>query len=439
MGSNSSQVASKIELPEWVNKQAEENMGLAKDIASKPYQTYSGQRLAGFNDDQNAAFGATRATQGAQQPALNSALAALGGVSSRGAPMIGATPSGLDGLMRARGGDIGAAHTPGRMAINGLAANDTSLARLPQMSGMPQMPRTGGGDPYLPVHPVNQNFGQVPQVDAAKVDPSGLERVDAERIASERFTDADINAYLNPYKQAALDPAIAEIQRQGQILQNNNMARAQGAGAFGGSRHGLVEAETNRAILDQIARTQAEGLSRGFDTAAGLVSNDQGRALQAAQANQSTGLQGDLANQNVTTQAQFRNQDAQNQMRALQAQLQQQTNLANQSAALQKMGIDINAANSQGALAKLGQDMAYTDIAKLMGMGDTQQKMDQSNLDLGYNDFLKEQNYPQEQLNMLISALNQTPYGRTTYQPGPNTAAQVGGGLASLLGLFMGR
>lgn len=437
--SSSAQQASKIAIPEWMEAGAKENYDLAKDISTRPYQTYSGQRIADFTGAQNDAMKATRAAQGYGQDSINSARAALGGVSGSATPMIGSNtnaPPVVDSMMRARGGDIGAAHTPGRAQIGSLGGGgDMPPAIADLMASLNGRPMSGpGGAPTMMADrpmmsqsqalPVNQNqVGTVPSVSAATVDPSQLERVSAER-----FTDADINSYLNQYRQAALDPTLAEIGRQGQILQTQNAARAQGAGAFGGSRHGLVEAETNKAILDQMAKTQAEGLSRGFDTAAGLVQGDQGRALQAG-----------LANQNVSTQGVFRNQDAENAARSQTAGFQQQTNLANQSAALQKLGLDINAASSQGQLAKLGQDMNYNDIAKLMGVGDTQQKMNQSNLDLGYNDFLKEQNYPQEQLNMLISTLNQTPYSRTTYQPGGNTAAQVGGGLASLLSMLLGK
>jgi len=451
MGGSSSQVASKIELPEWVDKQAQSNMSLANELATKPFQTYGNQRIAGWSPDQANAFGAIRSGMGAQSGNLASAMKAAQGVSATAAPMVGG-PN-VDWMQKARGGSIGAGHTPG-------------LARPGVLNF--GMPRTGGPEPMLNTSPMfgsassigallpalngggapisfpsgNSFMGGQPQAEASTVDPAGLERVNAERVAAERFTDAPVIQYLNQYRQAALDPTLAEIQRQGDIMLTGNAARATGSGAFGGSRAALLDAETQKNILAQLAKTEAEGMAGGFDTASGLVQRDQDRALTAGLANQSTGLDAAKSNQNVTTQAQFRNQDALNTIAQLNAKLRQESNLANQDAMLKKMGLDIQSAGQQGELAKLSQDMSYKDIAALMGIGKEQQGMDQANMDLAYQDFLREQNHPQENLNMLISALNQSPYGRTTYGPGPNTAAQVGGGalsLAGLLSMFMGK
>lgn len=102
--------------------------------------------------------------------------------------------------------------------------------------------------------------------------------------------DMDLSAYMNPYTSQVVDAALADIERFGQMQQVQNAAAAQKAGAFGGSRHGVVEAETNRAMLDQAARTAAGLRSSAFDAATGLATGDLQRQLQAALANQGAGL-----------------------------------------------------------------------------------------------------------------------------------------------------
>ena len=84
-------------------------------------------------------------------------------------------------------------------------------------------------------------------------------------------------AYMNPYNQAVIDQSMQDINRAGQMQQNQAAARAVGAGAFGGSREGIERAEIGRNILDQQARTSAGLRQQGFAQA-------QQQQLQRAQA-----------------------------------------------------------------------------------------------------------------------------------------------------------
>ena len=60
-------------------------------------------------------------------------------------------------------------------------------------------------------------------------------------------------------------------------------AQAARARAFGGSRQGVAEAETNRAALEQAARTSAQLRQQGFQTAGEMAARDIGFGLQGAQ------------------------------------------------------------------------------------------------------------------------------------------------------------
>jgi hypothetical protein len=85
----------------------------------------------------------------------------------------------------------------------------------------------------------------------------------------------NINQFLNPYQSYVTD----EITRQAQIAQNQLGAQAVGAGAFGGGRQGVQAAEIERARQANIGQS----LATGFQSAAGLASQQQGLQQQAGQ------------------------------------------------------------------------------------------------------------------------------------------------------------
>ena len=62
-----------------------------------------------------------------------------------------------------------------------------------------------------------------------------------------------IQQYLNPYQTYVTD----EIGRQGQIMQNQLGAKAIDAGAFGGGREGVQQAELQGRALTAMGQAQA--------------------------------------------------------------------------------------------------------------------------------------------------------------------------------------
>jgi hypothetical protein len=107
----------------------------------------------------------------------------------------------------------------------------------------------------------------------------------------------NMQQYMNPYQQQVIDAAMGDMNRQRQMMLQGVGDQAQAAGAFGGSRHGVAEAETNRGAMDAMSRTIAGLRQQGYDQASGLAMQDimnqmagQGLNLQAA------GMMGDLGN-----------------------------------------------------------------------------------------------------------------------------------------------
>tara|TARA_R110000824_G_C15124726_1_gene668424 strand:- start:105 stop:1016 length:912 start_codon:yes stop_codon:yes gene_type:complete len=93
--------------------------------------------------------------------------------------------------------------------------------------------------------------------------------------------------YMNPYEDAAVQSAMGDIQRSGDIAQLGNNANAVGAGAFGGSRSAIVNSEQNRNTMDQQARTAAQMRAAGYGQAQqlGMSAFDSAKNRQQTMAN----------------------------------------------------------------------------------------------------------------------------------------------------------
>ena len=85
----------------------------------------------------------------------------------------------------------------------------------------------------------------------------------------------NIQQFLNPFQSFVTD----EIARQGQMMQNKLGAQAIGAGAFGGGREGVQQAELQGRTLSNIGRS----LAQGFQTALGGAQRQQQIGLLAGQ------------------------------------------------------------------------------------------------------------------------------------------------------------
>jgi len=101
-----------------------------------------------------------------------------------------------------------------------------------------------------------------------------------------------MSAYQNPYESQVVQGTLADIERQRQISQQAQQARATGARAFGGSRQAVAEAIANEDYMRQAANTAAQLRSAGFTTAAGFGQTDAARAMEAARANAANQIAG---------------------------------------------------------------------------------------------------------------------------------------------------
>lgn len=101
--------------------------------------------------------------------------------------------------------------------------------------------------------------------------------------------------YMSPYQQAVTDVQLAAAQRQADIARTQRSSRAARAGAFGGARQAIEEAEANRALASQLDAIQAQGLQNAFQQAQGNITQRAQLGLQGlsgAQQGLGTALQG---------------------------------------------------------------------------------------------------------------------------------------------------
>jgi hypothetical protein len=103
-------------------------------------------------------------------------------------------------------------------------------------------------------------------------------------FTSGTFGTAEANKYMNPYLTAALQPQIDEARRQSQITQQQNAGKMTQAGAFGGSRGAIMDAETQRALGANLANITGTGYNTAYDKAMAQFNAEQGRGLDTQKA-----------------------------------------------------------------------------------------------------------------------------------------------------------
>lgn len=112
-------------------------------------------------------------------------------------------------------------------------------------------------------------------------------QMDAVRdVAARQLADTDLTPYMNPYTDAVIDQTAQDMERARLIQQNAANDAMMRAGAFGGSRHGVANAETNRAFYDRLGATTGSLRNLGFQNAQGAALQDIANTMRADLANQ---------------------------------------------------------------------------------------------------------------------------------------------------------
>lgn len=189
-----------------------------------------------------------------------------------------------------------------------------------------------------------------------------------------------VSTYMDPYQQQVTQEALAELDRQAQMQSQRTAAEAVAAGAFGGSRFGVREAEEARNLAQVKSQRIFEDLSRNY--------------LQAQQAQQQTAQQlGQLGTQTLS------------------------------------------AAQAQSGLGSLTQQLQGVDINRLLSVGGVQQQQQQNVLEAARQTELARQQEPFRRAGFASDILRGVPTSQIQYtqQPSPSLFQQVAGlGIAGL-------
>ena len=113
-----------------------------------------------------------------------------------------------------------------------------------------------------------------------------------QQVQAGQLATTDLSQYQNPYTQQVIDASAQDTLRNAQIGMNNMGAQAQAAQAFGGSRHGVAQAEMGRGVAEMLGQQSAQLRAQGFQNAQQAGQFDINNRMQADQFNVGSGLQG---------------------------------------------------------------------------------------------------------------------------------------------------
>lgn len=182
-------------------------------------------------------------------------------------------------------------------------------------------------------------------------------------------------AFMSPYMENALAPQLREARRQSDITGQQQAAQAVKAGAFGGSRFGLMEAERQRNLGQQQADIYGRGMQTAFE-----------QARQAQQFGADLGLRG--------------------------------------------YGQATSAAGTLGQLGQTQFGQQQQAMQAQAQMGAQQQAREQQMLDQAYQDFLSQRGHPYQQIAFMSDILRGGPLSQTTqaqFTAPPSMASQLAG------------
>lgn len=110
--------------------------------------------------------------------------------------------------------------------------------------------------------------------------PDMMKARGALEAGSTRFTDADIQSYMNPYIKGALDPVAREARLEGARRRNEIAGQASSMDAWSGSRSALMLAEQDRNTQQQVSDIYGKGYASAFESGAQRWADDMNRQVQ---------------------------------------------------------------------------------------------------------------------------------------------------------------
>ena len=270
--------------------------------------------------------------------------------------------------------------------------------------------------------------GYAPGFTAGSADLSGMQ--------AGSFTGQAAQQYMNPYLQAALNPQIAEVRRQEAITQSQDAGRAAQAGAFGGSRSFIMDAERARNTGQQIADITGQGYARAFDTAQQQFNTEQNMRQRIAEVglDQFNKEQAGLRTDEAARRGQF-NTEAERLAAFDEARRGQFNEEERRQMQFGEYGRDQFNEEERRRIAAEEADRRYglSALRDMSAAGATERDIAQQGITADYLQYQQEQQYPYEQLKFMQSMLQGLPVSaRQASYTAPSSFDQLMGGAGGL-------
>jgi hypothetical protein len=456
----SSSTVTQTNLPEYVEPYFKRLLERTESESKRGYTPYRGDRLAGTSADIKAVEDATRR------------------MAQQGTPYIGeAMDTTRAGIQAAYGA---AGYRPGQFTMPG-----QGITQFTGPAGVTQFTGPSGPAQLSGIRSGVQQFAGPSAVSQfSQVGPSG------------QFDAAAAQQYMDPYMQQVVDVQKRKAIQDAAKAGAGRAAQAIGAGAFGGSREGIVQAEAAKSLQEQLGDIQAIGSQQAFKQAQEQFERDRaarmGQEQQRFQIEQSQeqavrrfedmGFSREQAQEQAFRQMEQQRmaqeqaqadlvsrfeeagftreqaqESAQRQMEqqrfetekakesAIQArynqllqaqQAQEQARLAGAQFGLEGLKTGMAGAEQLAELGAKGQGLTIEQLRNLEQVGKAEQARRQQALDMAYQDYMRQRDYPREQLQFYSSILRGVPVSpsqeQATYQQVNPLQQLLGTGLAGL-------
>jgi len=322
-------------LPGWLDAGSQQAIGMATDLSNKQYNPYTGQLVADQSPDTLAAYQQVRNLQGNADPAFAASANAYQGLLGQATPQ---TADQITGLANQLYGNFG------QQVLN----------------------------------PAQSMFGSY----AANAGPATAGQV-----------GANAQALMSPYSASVIAPMIAAGEQQREMARQQIAKSADSAGAFGGSRQGVVEGTSDAAI--QLGTQQQIG---------NLLQSGWGQALTPAT--------------NLATSASAQGFNANNILAQLGLTGYQGAQTEAGHIGDQNLAAGLTAADRLPAQAVAQGTFDQQQAGALQAAGGGQQAYQQQLLNSLYGQYQQGQNQPYQNLDTLLAALGAVPYGTTSGSQG---------------------
>jgi len=245
------------------------------------------------------------------------------------------------------------------------------------------------------------------------------------------FGQQQAEQYMTPFMQNVVDIQKQSAIRDAQKTQLGANLGAARQGTYGGARQLLAQTEREKTLAGQLGDIQARGLQDAYSQAQQQFERDRAAQLGVSQQNLQALLGVQQLGAGQSMEAQRANQQA---LMDIQRMAEQSRQFGS-DVGLRGAGQAIQAGQTLGQLGAAQQQSDLQRLAAQESVGSQQRALEQQVLDQRYADFLRQRDYPMEQLGYYSSLLRGLPMQmgstQTTYAAPPSLVSQVAGlGLA---------